>query len=305
MTSETPGIGTSVLQQLSDGLADAVAKAAPSIVLVSARRRLPASGVAWSDGVIVTADHVIENEENITVGFADGREAQARLVGRDPGSDLAVLRVEGVTTPAIERGPAARVGHFVLALGRPAPGEPMASFGVVSAVGGAWRTFRGGQVEGYLRSDTTFYPGFSGGPLINTAGQMVGLNSSRLGRGAGLTIPIAALEPIVEALLSGGRIKRGYLGIGSQVARLQQSLAAKVGGQENGLLIVGVEPGSPADRGGLLVGDILVALGGSPLNDTDDLHNLLGPSSVGKATPVTLLRGGERQELEVTIGERQ
>ncbi|MER3420648.1 MAG: signal protein PDZ, partial [Chloroflexota bacterium] len=150
-----------------------------------ARRHIPASGIVWQPGVILTCDHVLERDEDITITTPQGRELPARLAGRDPGSDLAVLRVETTDLTPAEPTPdgSARVGHLVLAVGRPGNG-PMASFGVISAVGGPWRSFRGGVVEGYIRSDTTFYPGFSGGPLVDTAGRAVGINSSRLGRGA-------------------------------------------------------------------------------------------------------------------------
>jgi S1-C subfamily serine protease len=161
--------------------------------MVDARQRLPASGVIWTpDGTVVTSDHVIEREDNIRIGLASGQTVQARLVGRDPGSDLAVLRIEG-TAAAAELAPAgaAKVGHRPPSAGR--RGDVMASFGVIGAVGGPWRTFRGMTVEGYIRSDTTFYPGFSGGPLVDSEGRVVGINSSRLGRGAGLTLPAAAV----------------------------------------------------------------------------------------------------------------
>ena len=305
-TNET---SRSALVELSDALAAAVERAGATTVLVNARRRTPASGIAWSaDGVILTADHVIEREEEITVGLPDGRELAATLAGRDPGSDLAVLRVSGAQLAAAEPAPenSARPGHIVLALGRPAPGGAMASMGVISTVGGLWRTFRGGQVEGYIRSDVTFYPGFSGGPLVDSSGRIVGINSSRLGRGAGLTIPAPAAQKIVDMLLRQGRIRRGYLGISSQSVRLSEALAARAGGgQETGLLIMTVEPGSPADRAGLLIGDILVGMAGSPVRDTDDLQSQLGPDRVGQATPVAVLRGGERRDLTVTVGERQ
>ncbi len=300
MTSEA-----NALTDLSDALANAVEKAAHSIVTVDARRRFAATGIIWTaDGVIVTADHVVERDEPITITLPDGSEAPATIIGRDPGSDIAVLKIEKSGLTPIEHGGTAKVGHLALALGRPASGEPGASFGVISAVGGAWRTFRGGTVEGYLRSDTTFYPGFSGGPLVDGGGRALGLNSSRLGRGAGMTIPIAAVATVVEALRTSGKIKRGYLGIGSQAVQLPEALAAALGGQASGLLIVGVEPGSPADVAGLLLGDILVAMGGTPLTETDDLQGQLGPDSVGKASPAVILRGGERREITITVGER-
>lgn len=295
----------SALAQLSDGLAAAVAKAGESTVLVDARARIPASGVVWSaDGVIVTADHVIERDDDITVQFPDGSEAQATVAGRDPATDLAVLRVQKSGLTPIARAAEAKPGHIVLAVGRPSPGGPAASFGVVSLVGGPWRSWRGSQVEGYIRSDTTFFPGFSGGPLVGADGAAYGINSSRLGRGAGLTLPMATVARVVDAILTSGGVKRGYLGIGSQQARLPEALAAKLGGQQTGLLVVMVEPGSPAEQAGLFIGDVLVSLGGATLTETDDLHAQLGGERIGQPTPVTVLRGGEPLDLTVTIGER-
>jgi len=296
---------TSVLAQVSDGLAAAVETAAASTVLVSGRRRIPASGIAWSaGGVVLTADHVIERDE-VDVVLPDGSKHRAAVAGRDAGSDVAVLQVEAALTAAV-RAPegSARVGSLVLAVGRPSGEGPMASLGVIGAVGGPWRTFRGTEVEGYLRSDTTFYPGFSGGPLIDAQGRVVGMNSSRLGRGAGLTIPVAALERIANDLLAGGKVRRAYLGISSQVARLPAALSALAGGRETGLLVVAVETGSPADAAGMLMGDILIELGGKPVADTDSLQAELGPSRIGQSTTATVLRGGESKALAITIGER-
>ena len=297
---------TSVLAQLSEAMADAVETAGASVVTVKARRRFPATGVVWTaDGVIVTSDHVIEREDRIEVGLPGGESVSASIAGRDPGSDIAVLKVaKGGLTPIVQAPGAARVGNMVLAVGRPGPEGPMASLGVVGAVGGPWRTFRGAEVEGYLRSDVTFYPGFSGGPLIDAEGRAVGLNSSRLGRGSGLTIPVAAVARIAADLLAGGKVRRAYLGISSQVARLPEKLAAALGGQESGLLIVSVEPGSPADVAGLLIGDILVAFAGTQVTDTEDLQSLLGAELIGSEARATVLRGGSATDLAVKVGER-
>jgi S1-C subfamily serine protease len=294
-----------VFSELSNALADAVEKASASLVTVSARRRFGATGMAWgNDGVILTANHVVERDEDIKIGLPQGGDASAKLVGRDPGSDLAVLKTDG-QLKAAEKAPdgSAKVGHMVLALGRPSDEGPMASGGVISAIGGPWRTYTGGQVEGYIRADVTFYPGFSGGPLIDSEGRVVGINTSRLRRGAGVTIPTKSAARIADALLSQGRIKRGYLGIGNQPVRLPAALATKAG-QESGLLIVSVEGGTPADKAGLLVGDIVVKMSGSAVKDTDDLQALLGSDSVGKATTIALLRGGELTEVAITVGER-
>jgi S1-C subfamily serine protease len=159
-------------------------------------------------------------------------------------------------------------------------------------------------VDGFLQSGVEMLPGFSGGPLVNAAGEALAMNSSQLGRGSGMAIPLAAMAPIVEQLLAQGRIRRAYLGIGTQSAALPQALSAKVGGQAAGLLITSVEPGSPADKGGLLMGDILVKLNAATVDGAETLQAQLGGERVGVATSATVLRAGEPMELSITPGER-
>ncbi len=298
---------TNVVQQLSDGLAAAAERAQAFTVRVRARRRIAATGVAWGEGgYIVTADHVVEQEDAIRVGLPDGQEVAAQLVGRDPGSDLALLRIEGAGPPEGELAPAgaARVGQLVLAIGRPWGDGVQASGGVVSAVGGPVRTRRGTQIEGYLRADATLLPGFSGGPLIDVAGRVLGVNTSRGGRGEGVTIAAHAVAAVVAELREHGRVRRAYLGVGSQPVHLPESMAATVGDQRSGLLVVSVEAGGPAERAGVLVGDILLSLGGGAVRDIDDLQAQLGAERVGASVPLVLLRGGERRDLTVSLGER-
>lgn len=296
--------GNESIQALSDGLANAVEAAAPGVVTVDARRRFAATGIALAADVVLTANHVVEREDGIVVVTPAGERLTATLAGRDPGTDTAVLKVEGGTlTPAARASAGARVGQFVLALGRP-DGDIRASFGVINRVGGSWRTFRGGAVDGFLQSDVVMLPGFSGGPLINAAGEAVAMTSSQLGRDPGMAIPLSGLDPVVEQLWSQGRIRRAYLGIGTQAAKLPPALSAKVGGQEVGLLVASVEGDSPADTGGLLIGDILVALGGNVIDGAEALQSALGGDRVGQATAVTVLRAGEPLDLEVTPGER-
>jgi len=297
---------STILADLSDQLASAVERAARSTVLVSARRRIPASGIAWDAATVLTADHVIEQDEAITVLAPDGSSRDATIVGRDPGSDLAILRVAGAALVPAERAPedSYHVGSLALAVGRPSEEGPMASFGIVSAINGPWRTRRGHRLANYLRSDTTFYPGFSGGPLADAHGRVIGMNSSRLGRGAGLTIPLTAAAPVIEDLLSRGRVRRAYLGVSSQVVPLPSALAGHVGGQESGLLVVMVEPGSPADAAGLLVGDILARCAGNSLTDTESLQAQLLPERVGVALQFTILRGGAPRDITITPADR-
>lgn len=290
------------LAQFSESLADAVEAAAKSVVSVDARRRFAASGIAWADGVVVTADHVIERDEHVRVHLPDGKTLDATIAGRDAAADIAVLKVAAGSLAPAAKGEAARIGNLAIALGRPGGGI-QASLGIVSSTGSPWRTHRGARIDGYLRSDTTFYPGFSGGPLIGADGAVLGMNTSRLGPG-GITIPVAALEPVVAQLLSGGKLKRGYLGINTQRVRLSGAIEAAAG-QERGLLIVGIEDGSPADVGGLLVGDIVVRVGETAVRHMESLQAALGGESVGKSVTVSVVRGGELHAVAVTIGERE
>jgi S1-C subfamily serine protease len=302
MAESSTGDG-GILTGLSNDFARAVERAAGTTVRVNARRRQSASGVIWAAGTILTTDHVIEREEEITLGLPDGTEVPATLTARDPGTDLAVLKADMTLAP-IERGPIPGVGSLVLAVARPDSQGPQATLGVVSAVAGPARTWRGGQLDQFIRSDAVLYPGFSGGPLIDSLGRAIGINSSHLARGSGIAIPAQIAGQVVEALLSHGHVRRGYLGISSQPVALPAAAAGKAGGQTSGLLILRVEPDAPAEKGGVIIGDILTALAGEPVRDVDDLQRLLGADVVGRAVPAQVLRGGEPKELTVQIGER-
>jgi serine protease DegQ len=299
---------SNLLGQLSDELANAVETAGKSIVRVNARRRHPASGLVWkADGAIVTADHVVEREEDITIGLADGSELPAEIVGRDPTTDLAVLRIKGSSAnlEPIQPAESFKVGSLVLAVGRPGS-SPSASLGVIASIGQSARTSRGGQLDGFVRTDAVLLPGFSGGALIDVNGRAVGMSTSHFGQGSGFAIRMGTVQRVAEQLLQGGRVKRGYLGVSSQPVPLPQALREKLGvEQETALLLHGVEPGGPADKGGLLMGDILVALGGDPIKDTDDLQWALRSERVGQPVQAKVARGGETKEISVTIGERQ
>jgi S1-C subfamily serine protease len=299
--------GTNPLVELSDSMVEAVSKAGASTVMVNARRRLPASGIAYASDLILTADHVVERDDDITIVLPDGSEVSGVVVGRDPGSDLALLRLESID--AVVANPAegdARVGQFVLALGRPNKEGIQASLGVVSAIGGPVRTGRGGLLDRYMRTDAIPYPGFSGGPLVDVRGRVVGLNTSGLARGASLVIPVTLAWQIAGVLAEHGRVRRGFLGVRSQPVTISQAQQGALGREQaSGLLLVAVEEGSPAAAGGLLVGDIIVALANQPVADPDELLAGLVGDIVSKPTPVQVLRGGELQTITVTIGERR
>jgi S1-C subfamily serine protease len=296
---------TDTLAALSDGMADAVENIAASVVKVNGRRRRSGSGVVFAHNKVLTASHVLEREEDLSVETADGRTLTARFAGRDHSTDLAVLDVEDLDVePATAAEGEARVGQISLAVGSHSRGEgPRATLGVISAVGGPIRTRRGPRLERYIQTDATPYPGFSGGPLIDARGNVLGILVSGWGRGAAFAIPADLAWRTAGTLSERGSVKRGYLGILSQPVRLPdgQSLGLT---QRGGLLVVGVEEGSPAGRGGLIVGDILATLDGQPVEDTDDLLVLLAGDRVGHPVPVRLVRGGELAEVEITVGER-
>ena len=296
---------TDTLAALSDGMADAVENIAASVVRVNGRRRRSGSGVVFAQNKVLTASHVLEREEDLSVESADGRTLTARFAGRDHSTDLAVLDVEGLDVePATRSEGEARVGQISLAVGSHSRGEgPRATLGVVSAVGGPVRTRRGPRLERYIQTDAMPYPGFSGGPLLDVRGNVLGILVSGWGRGAAFAIPADLAWRTAGTLSEGGSVKRGYLGILSQPVRLPDGQRLGLT-QRGGLLVVGVEDGSPAGRGGLIVGDILATLDGQPVEDTDDLLLLLAGDRVGSSVPVRLVRGGELAEIEITIGER-
>ena len=351
---------SSLLTSLSNDLASAVERGAAATVTVNARRRLPASGIVWTaDGLVVTANHVVERDDDITVGLPDGRTVNAKVVGRDGGSDIAVLRLDATdVTAASKTTEEIKPGHLVLAIGRPSAGGPMTSFGVVSMIaenglrgllpegrgrgeggprpegrgrqghrppgppqerpgfpppppgGPGWRGWggrdfmrSGAGIERFIRADVAMLPGFSGGPLVTAAGDVAGLNTSLFGRLGGITIPNDVIEPIVSSLITHGKVRRGYLGVGLQSVRLPEAQAATAG-QAEGLLAVSVESGGPAETAGVLIGDILLSINRAPVTSVESLQEQLTGDLIGVDTPVSLFRGGALTTITIKIGDR-
>ena len=296
-----------ILTDFSNDLATAVKKGGAGTVLVDARKRYPASGIAYAADLVLTADHVVTRDENLNVSNADGKIFSATLAGRDPGSDLVLLRLaEKALTPAKVADAAPKVGQLVLALGRPGKEGVQASWGIVTAIGGPARTGRGGLLDEYIQTETTSYPGFSGGPLINTEGEVLGLNTSGLTHGMALTIPIKFAWRIADELAKHGTVKHGYLGVRTQQVDVTDSARKSLKReQEHGLLVLWLEEKGPAEQGGLLVGDIIVAVGGQTVGDPDDLFAALNTDTVGKSIAIEVLRGGKPESVSVTVGERK
>jgi S1-C subfamily serine protease len=293
------------LSDLSNALAELVEHTGGSVVRVEGRSRMPATGVVYGgDGVIVTAHHVVERDDNLTVGLPNGESAAAQLVGRDPSTDLAVLRVSGLSLTAAQWLDAGelRVGNLAVALGRPGR-SVQAVLGLVTALGGAYRTSAGGEIDRYLQSDIVMYPGFSGGPLVAADGRLAGINSSALARGASLTIPAATVKRVVDTILQHGHMPRGYLGVGIQPVRLDPALHTELE-QQTGLMLMSVEADGPAAKAGLLQGDVLVSLNGEPLRQMDDLQGLLTRGLVGKPVTVRYVRAGAVHEAQAVVGQK-
>jgi serine protease DegQ len=295
---------TNPAQDFSDALANAVERVTPSVVRVETGRRRPASGLVWSaDGLVVTTAHSLEREEGLELHFESGEARAATLVGADLASDIALLRVEGAALVTPERAPAntLRRGHLVLALSR--PGRTVrANLGVINALAEEWRAPGGGKIERYIQSDIGIEHGFSGGPLVDASGRLIGLNSAGLLRSTPLALPVITVERVLNALLTHGRIQRGYLGVSSTAARLPQTLADSAG-QRAGLILTGLQPSGPAEQAGFLLGDVLLSLDGVRVESIADLQAAL-EDRAGRAVPVNLLRAGGALELSVTPSAR-
>lgn len=305
-----------MFSQLSNSMADAVAALAPSIVRVEGRRRQAATGVVWSADTIVTSSHVVEQEDGIVIGLHDGSTATARLVGRDEANDLAVLRVEGGNMVPARWGnnESLRVGNLVLAVGRPAE-QTQATLGVVSAlIAGARKAHENAKrrnrrqmgqalADGYIQTDVVMYPGFSGGPLVSGDGTVHGINTSGFRSGISVTVPVTTVKNTINTLLTHGRMKQGYLGVGVQPVRLPASVTQQLE-QETALLVMSVESGSPAEHAGMIVGDILTALDGERTETIDELLLLLQGERIGQSVTASLVRGGQVHSVPVTITER-
>ncbi len=290
-----------MLSDLSHEIAQIVAGLAPSLVRVDARGGRPATGIIWADNLVLTADHVIEADDNILVTGAP-TTVKASVVGRDRGTDLALLRTVGLRGAPAPRGRSAdvRTGHLVLALAGTI-GEQQVTMGIVGGTSSEFRSWRGGQLNALIQTTAELLPGFSGGPLVDAQGRVIGINSWNFGRGVSRALPVEVAERVAESLRAHGRIRRAYLGVGVQPIRLTETLGL---GQESGLLVVTVEAGGPADRAGLRQGDTLVTVDDDPLfGRLDALFAVLRALDADSTHTFGVVRAGEVKEVAVTLGE--
>ena len=295
------------LLEFSRQLAATVEKAAPAVVAVRTQRMATASGILYRDGLVLTADHAIQGHEVQAVVLSDGSTQPAHVLGRDAGTDVAVLKLtNAITAPALALNGGLAAGHLALAVGRNAGMGPQAAMGIVSLVGGAWRTMRGGSVDQLIRLDLALHPAQSGGAVVDASGGLIGMATRGLSRSGGLAIPVSTLNRVLDAVISRGRVVRGYLGVGLQPVPLPAHLTKHLGReQQQGLIVVSVEPQSPAEHSGVLLGDVLTALNGEPIDDAAAVLVHLDADSPGRTLEWQVLRGGRVEMVSVKVGEKE
>ncbi|HEX4684781.1 MAG TPA: S1C family serine protease [Gemmatimonadaceae bacterium] len=298
-------IATPSLSDLSTQLSSAVDQAARYTVAIRARRRIPSSGVIWRDGLIVSASHTVRRDGTVSIILPDGDAAEATVVGRDANTDLVVLRSADLPAPAPVADEQERaVGSLVLAVGRPGR-NVSASFGIVSAVIDGWRTPQGRRVDGVLRLDLSVYDGFSGGPLVAASGRVLGVDNSALAGGSAAALPASVIDSIIDDLLARGHVRRPFIGVAVQPVSLSAATVARSQlATASALVVVSVADETPAERAGILVGDVLLRIDGRDLARPADLLDGLAAIGDGASATIDLLRGGDRKSLTVTPMDR-
>jgi S1-C subfamily serine protease len=293
------------LVNLSTELAGSVERASASIVAVHARRGVGSSGIVWRDNSILTSSDGIRVEEGIKLVLPDGRTSEARLRGRDWGTDLAVLEADtsGFRPLEFAADTALRPGQLALAVGRTVNTGPIASFGIVSGVAGEWKTWRGGRIDPFVRVDISAYPTLSGGAVLDAGGNLIGMLSTGLSRSSVFALTRGTIDRIAGKLSQQGYVSRGFLGVALQPVTLPQDVKEKLE-QDTGIMLLGIEPGGPAAVGGLILGDVLLAANGRSLAQPEALAELLEQTPADQVLKFRVLRAGTVQELDIRIGER-
>jgi len=294
------------LVALSEEIVSTVHQASLSVVSVHARHRFDSSGVHWSPEIVVTADHALRRDEGIRVTLPDGSKADAELVGRDPGTDLAVLRVKGLGIPVLakEESPVTVPGSIVLAVGR-SKDSAVSAFGVISNLSGPSQTWRGGKLDQVVRLDLSLHPAGAGGAVVGASGRLLGIATPALSRVSVFAIPLSTVARVIDSLLAHGRVPRGYLGVGLQPIVIPEHLKTKLNlANSTGLIAISVEQEGPAGKAGMSIGDVLVELGGRATQRTEHVQEVLSGEPVGKKIVAKILRAGSLVELTITIAER-
>src|SRR5467141_1633319 len=295
------------LIELSNALAQATDRAASSVVAVHTERRGSSSGIVWRSGVIVTSEHALRRDDDIQVTLPNGRVVSASLAGRDPSTDIAVLKCAEASNAAPEFGDVAALkpGSLTLVVGRTRASGPVAALGVVSLVAPDRRTWTGASIVPYIRLDVGLQPTAVGGAVIDAHGNTVGLATPRFARFGAIAVPASSINTITDTLLPKGRIPRGYLGVGLQTVRLPDALRDKLKWNEKtAAIVMDVHPGGSADKAGIVIGDILISMDGQPVTCLEDVQSHLAGEAIGKTLPLKFDRGGAIQAGSIVVAER-
>jgi S1-C subfamily serine protease len=296
-----------VLQALSDEVAGIAKKVSPSVVRVGSGHRT-GSGVVWSeDGQIITASHVVGRRNVVDVDLGGDKTYEAKVMGQDPYTDIAVLKVEGQGLQSIQKGSSKNlsVGQFVLALANPFGGQPSMTSGIITSSKRTLRGWGGMVMEDVIITDARLNPGYSGGPLVDATGSMIGLNTAYISS-RGVAVPVATIQRTVETLATKGHMSRAYLGILSDSISLPEEVRTQTNlDQDEGLIVLGVEKNTPAKKAGLAIGDVIVKFGNEIVGNLYDLHKVLSGDVVGKTVKISVLRGERLTELTITPTEAE
>jgi len=295
------------LTAFSESLVRLVSEASPGAVAVKAGAYRTVSGVIIDAEHIAVPEHGLKRRDSILFATAAGEEAVAKVLGRDPGVDIAILQAEGLKAP-LKAAPAEslKAGMLAAVIGMTRDVGPSVSLGILGAVGSARHTWRLGMLDQFIRLDVNLYPSQSGAAVVTADGELIGMATPALSKHSAMTVPMATIRRVITELHTEGRIRLGYLGVAVQTVAIPESLQSKVaGGAETGLILLSVVSGSPAEEAGLQVGDILLAMDGQKLEDTDQLQMLLRGQQIGKASELTILRGGEPRKVSVIIKEAE
>ena len=298
----SPSNSTNSLIDLSQNLAEIVKTVGKSVVAINGKHFF-CSGVCWREGIIVTSDESVKRPDKVTVSYSDKENVPVTLLGRDRSTDIAVFKTEAkIPTAPIDSNYELEAGQLAIAVGRDKKRGLFASQGIVNTVGGSWLSSLGGQIDRFIRLDLNFYPGSGGSALANAAGQVMGFNTTGPRRSV-LTIPALTVNRVVDLLLETGHLRRGYLGLAMQPVYLPDSLLDGSLANQQGLMVVSIEPDSPAQQAGIFLGDILIKIEDTSIAKLRDIQVYLEPRNVGKTINLELIRAGNLQNLSLTVGE--
>jgi S1-C subfamily serine protease len=298
---------SATLIDLSNGLTQVTERAASATVAVHTETRGSSTGIIWRPGAVVTAEHALRRDEEIQVTLPDGRVVPGWLAGRDPSTDLAVIRCSEVTASPVETTDAAAVkpGAFVLVVGRTRASGPVAAFGVVSLVAAERKTWTGAALAPYIRLDLALQPTAVGGAAIDAHGKVFGIATPRFARFGAIAVPAATVNRVVDVILQKGRVPHGYLGVGLQPVRLPEALRQSLQrAEKTAAIVLEVAPESSAHKAGIVIGDILVSLEGQPVTHLDNVQSHLHAENIGKTLTAKIVRGGAVQNLSIIVSER-